>query len=538
MKVFKQIGSKERFVEMFQNVNKIKLNEAFGQTLNPQTILFDAFNELKAGALKIEHTNTQSQDNESFVELMCVDKQDNNVSFVFKASTEEADQDGVFTINEVTLESFSFDSVEGDESVELGGDTLRQFSNEHQDELVEVVNKFINVEEEEPIDTLYEDAVKLIDKIPYKAGSERMTTHAQYANEKPTNPKVRVDAKELKQFVKEQEGKNIITNPEITKLVDDAIENYYQISQGKSKEEIVDYANKVAQKILIDAVKKAAEKYIILPDVLINGLRQEIVDEVTRRLFSDRMIRMNENDDYPEGLGREFKPESQTDYAKKTKAEKKRKSKKVKIKEYYSVVDSEFNREHFGEFIGQILDKPLPYAQVRLLKEEYEIDDEETPEESPELNQIEKDNPDVYPDRWKQMDGMFMQPNAEFKPEDKQDDGMSLEPENDEVAQLMQDKDEIALHAKEILDIAQGSTEGEEEEKTTDIDDKEMTDALLGYKPLNIGETFDYGISEEDESIKKYQEYKQKDFNTLGDDEKEEYFRLWAQFKDMDKSKR
>ena len=49
MKVLNSIGSKERFVEIFQGVNKgIKLNEAFGQGLNPNSVLEDSFNQLKA----------------------------------------------------------------------------------------------------------------------------------------------------------------------------------------------------------------------------------------------------------------------------------------------------------------------------------------------------------------------------------------------------------------------------------------------------------------------------------------------------------
>ena len=47
MKIYKPIGSKERFAEIFQGVNKIKLNEGFGQSYNPQAVLEMAFEELK-----------------------------------------------------------------------------------------------------------------------------------------------------------------------------------------------------------------------------------------------------------------------------------------------------------------------------------------------------------------------------------------------------------------------------------------------------------------------------------------------------------
>ena len=517
MKVFKEIGSKERFVEIFQNVNKVRLNEAFGQTLNPQAVLAEAFEELKSGVLKVKHSNTQTKDDESYVELLCIDNEGNNINFTFKAFVEEGDQEGVFDVKEVMLEHFAFDSVADEESVEIGGDSLKQFNAQHQSEMFNIVDEYMDVEEEEPIDTLYEDAVKLIDKVPYKAGSERMVTHPQYADEKPTNPKLRVDAEELDKFV--NEGQGMIRDAELAKMVDKAIENYYNTSHGQTKQDILNFAKSEAQNALVDMVRKAGEEGVFIPDVVINGIRQKIVDTIAKQLFTKNMIAMNEGEDYPEGMGKEFKPESQTDYAKKTKSEKKRKSKKVKIKEYYSVVDSEFNRQHFGEYIGQILDKPLPYAQVRVLKESVEVEDD---------TELDVQVPQG------EMDGANDPANFDINQNvSPPDDGMSLEPNNDEVAQLTQDKEEMAMHAKEILNIAQQG----EEENPEDVDDKEMTDALLGYKPMNVGESFNYGITEEDEdSFKRYQEFDKRDFDTLNDDEKTEFFELWKTYKNKDKS--
>lgn len=511
MKVFKQVGSKERFLEVFQNVNKVRLNEAFGQTLNPQTVLAEAFDELKNGALKVKHSSTQANDNESYVELLCVDNEGNNITFTFKALVEEGDQEGVFDVKEVGLETFAFDSASDEESVELSGDALKQFNAQHQSEMLDMVDEYMDVEEDEPIDTLYEDAVKLIDKVPYKAGSEKMVKHQQYADEKPTNPEVRVtDAEELKKFVKENE--------------------------------------------------------------------------------------------YPEGLGKEFKPESQSEYAKKTKAEKKRKSKKVKIKEYYSVLDTEFNREHFGEFIGKTLDSPIPYAQVKVLKEQYEVDDddegmEDIPVDIKAQKAASKDIKRSLP-----KDDVI-DPYSEIElSEDEPDenDGMSLEPAGDEIEQLAQEKEmagdllqggkadtksameydpeqikkglevekehtdnplvalEIATdHLEEFPDYytrldkmekeakAEMGWDKEEngEEKPSGEEDKELTDELLGYKPKNVGdemnEEFDYASAEVDyenkDALQKYKDYSEKDFNTLNDDEKEDYFELWKQFRGVEK---
>ena len=208
MKVFKEKGSKERFVDMFQKVNKIQLNEAFGQNLNPQNALNVAFDELKNRTLTIKHSNTQEKDNESYVELLCVDKQGNQITFTFRAIIEESDQEGVFDVTDVVLDSFSFDEANSEESAELSGDALKQFNAQHENELFDIVNKYIDVEEEVPAEeeNLYQEAVKKIDSYPF-GGKDRkgMQTGKAYADEKPTNPDVRVKAPELEKFVNEDD---------------------------------------------------------------------------------------------------------------------------------------------------------------------------------------------------------------------------------------------------------------------------------------------------------------------------------------------
>jgi hypothetical protein len=109
-----------------------------------------------------------------------------------------------------------------------------------------------------------------------------------------------------------------------------------------------------------------------------------------------------------------------------------------------------------------------------------------------EKSDVEKENPDVYPDGWKEMDGMFMSPNNPMYK---------------------------ALHGG-------------------DSEDKEMTDALLGYKSKNVGdidEEFDFASAEvgydNNNRYQKYLKYTEMDFNNLRDEEKEEYFELWKEFK-------
>jgi hypothetical protein len=210
MRVYKPIGSKDRFVEMFQNVNKIKLNEglyeAGSPNLNADTVLNMAYNQLKNNGLNIEHSNTQATGEENFVELLCTDKQGNNITFVFKVQSTEGDQQGVFNVQNVLLNSFSYDSADGEETIDLAEDGLNKFNQQHGRELFDVISKYIDVEE--PAETDVQEAIDLIDAIkqdsyPFGGGNDRMQTGQNYADEKPTNDAVRVKSPELNQFVQE-----------------------------------------------------------------------------------------------------------------------------------------------------------------------------------------------------------------------------------------------------------------------------------------------------------------------------------------------
>ena len=218
MRVNKQIGSKERFLEIFQGVNKVKLNENLmemgGANLNPENVLNMSFNELKNNRLNVEHSNTQASGEESYVELMCTDKQGNNITFTFKTISQEGDQEGVFNVDNVSLFTFSFDSAEGDETVEIAEDGLKRFNQQHANEMFNVVEKYLDVEPqgiasaETSSSEELEEAIKLIDAIkkdssPYGGGFDKMQTGKAYADEKPTNTKVRVKSAELDKFVQE-----------------------------------------------------------------------------------------------------------------------------------------------------------------------------------------------------------------------------------------------------------------------------------------------------------------------------------------------
>ncbi|MFA5366472.1 MAG: DUF5661 family protein [Dehalococcoidia bacterium] len=206
MKVFDKIGSSERLLDIFQKVNKIRLDEAVVQNYSKTGVLDVAFNDLKNGVLNIEQSNTQTDNDQTFVEITAIDKQNDNLTFTFKANLSEGDQDGVFSVNEVALISFTFDAADGSETVELTENDLRRFNMQHKNELFDIVQKYIDAEEGAPeeMDEIYEEAAKKIDSYPFGAKDrEGMVKPIQYADEKPTNPKLRVDAEELKKIVNE-----------------------------------------------------------------------------------------------------------------------------------------------------------------------------------------------------------------------------------------------------------------------------------------------------------------------------------------------
>jgi hypothetical protein len=205
MKIYKSIGSKERFAEIFQGVNKVKLNEGFGQSYNPQAVLEMAYEGLKNGTLNIVHSNSQGEGEQSFIELVCKDKQGNNITFTFKTLSSADDQEGVYNIDKTIMTNFSFDDQTGEDSVEMDENALKQFNAQHANDLFDAVKGYIDVEEPEPaIDELYEDAIRKIDSSPFgKDSFDKLQTGKAYADEKPVNPAIRVKSPELDKFVKE-----------------------------------------------------------------------------------------------------------------------------------------------------------------------------------------------------------------------------------------------------------------------------------------------------------------------------------------------
>src|SRR5208283_1103721 len=104
MKVITQIGSKERLIEIFERVNKVKLNEdIFASSEGNGNLAKHAFDELVNGTLKIRETNSETNGDETFVEIVGVDNAGNTAIFKFKVSSTQGDQEGVINVDSATL---------------------------------------------------------------------------------------------------------------------------------------------------------------------------------------------------------------------------------------------------------------------------------------------------------------------------------------------------------------------------------------------------------------------------------------------------
>ena len=208
MKVHSSVGSKERFLEIFQGVNKVRVNEVATNVVQSGTQLVEkAFEELKNKQASIKQTNTQTVNDDNFVEIITNDNDGNEITFRFKVSSTEGDQEGVYNVDDALLVNFKIKSQTLNVDMPENMKAVQEFNQNHSGEIMSVVGEYANFETDtlSVDDEMYEEAIKLIDKVPYKKGTEQMQTSKAYGDEKPTNPALRVKSDELNQFVSEED---------------------------------------------------------------------------------------------------------------------------------------------------------------------------------------------------------------------------------------------------------------------------------------------------------------------------------------------
>lgn len=212
MKIITPIGSKARFLEMFQEVNKMKLDENVVHTAMVEGSLPDAaINELIAGKLNIGQVNNQVNGDESTVEISATDDGGASIVFTFRVNSNPTDQDGVYSVDDTTLINFKIKNPQFNLEMPEGDNTIAEVNQKYKQQMIDVVSEHVDFQSNDDIgdaevnDSMYEDAVKFIDNVPYNKGTEQIQTNAAYADRKPTNPDVRVKAPELDSFVSEMQ---------------------------------------------------------------------------------------------------------------------------------------------------------------------------------------------------------------------------------------------------------------------------------------------------------------------------------------------
>jgi len=205
MEVFKKIGSKERFYEIMSGVNKIKLNE---DVMGSEGGLADkAVQELISGSLDIEQVNNQVSGNESIVEIVGRDDIGSKFIFKFTVTSNETDQQGVNVINDANITELIGDMPKYDAKFEMDENDsgIAEINKNYKTQLIDAISEYVEFESdaETVSDEMYEEAIKLIDRVPYNKGSEEIQTHKAYTDQKPTNSDVRVKSDELDSFVSE-----------------------------------------------------------------------------------------------------------------------------------------------------------------------------------------------------------------------------------------------------------------------------------------------------------------------------------------------
>lgn len=161
MKVYNPIGSKERFLEMFQRVNKINLNE----DMLRGNVIENEFNALKNNELNIKQTNNQANGNQNTIEIVATDREGAEITFRFRLSGSENDQEGVISVDNAELIGFEYKSNAYQMEIPEGMNSLVNFNRKFSNQIADVVGDFADFDTSQAGDEIYEQAINLIDNI-------------------------------------------------------------------------------------------------------------------------------------------------------------------------------------------------------------------------------------------------------------------------------------------------------------------------------------------------------------------------------------
>lgn len=585
MKIFSPIGSKERFNEMFQRVNKIKLNE----DISKENVIENAFNELKNNQLIIKQTNSRIGGNQNTFEIVAADKHGNEIIFRFRLTGTEDEQDGVFSVDGGELINFVFKSREYEMNIIEGMNLLTNFNRKHESEIVDVIGDFVDFNKSVVDDAIYEEAIKLIDKIPYKKGTEDMQTNKAYVDEKLTNSKLRVNASEFDKVVKEsfedddEDNEDVMIDdeyttdreeeedmfalpPDYSNMKDPYGDDESEDDESEDDEPEVD-ASPEEQALFLQAVDNLIAKNKTSRNPNYFPTRFEIDKEYNRLKTAgqpqapektqgvENKMAKGKKRVYPAWADR-FLSEMQTDvnadkaiggYYNQLTPEKKKElikmadellEAKIGVKKY------QMPKEEYFKMVRELAMR-IFHFEMRTMNEtedlEYKEDNGKSIESRDKIAQLARDKEKIGEILWGgKGDGKSP---LEFEPDQIL---MGLEVEKEHTDNPMIAIEIVLDHLSEDPKYYTRKKDPESSAQfgaSNDVpSDADMTNVLLGYKPKNVGDgineivgakgaTSAVGGEDTDDELKKYQEYEKKDFNSLTDSEKKEYFEIWNRYK-------
>lgn len=277
MRVYSKNGSKERLLEMFQNVNKIKLNEDFGmEQQSTYDLVNNVLNGLKNGEINIQKTNTVTSDGENLIQLICTDANGNQINLTFNVYFTSGDLDNsVFDINNVELTKFNYNPSDGSQPFDAKENDLARANSEHAEEFIDLVKDYVVTNTNQSSGNIEEESAPNTGFNTFDGGSNPLQTAKAYVDEKPTNPDIRVNAPELDKYVDENETAEI--KPQISDSKQEKILNAYDnlVKSGISAPTI----NQVMAEINKNKPQKPIEKKRVWPKEAEPYLEENIKDK-------------------------------------------------------------------------------------------------------------------------------------------------------------------------------------------------------------------------------------------------------------------
>ncbi|MFW6377079.1 MAG: hypothetical protein ACOCZ5_00400 [bacterium] len=269
---YRKYDTPVKLFERFERVNKVKLDESVFDTDNLESKLIEYYDQLKQNKLNIQSVNTNVNGGESFVELIGRDQQGNTITFNFKTRFDGGDQDGVFNLVDGELIEFSFVDLNG-EDIEINEDGLSEFNERYSNEIIDIISDYVDVESNQPEQTLYNEAVKKIDNRTFKPLSlhENVDINTTFEN-LPTETKsefLEIAEKAFRRYLGGL-GVNIDAYPE---------------------EEFNRAVNKIANELFIEKSKAFNEEY---PDPIAKSFSSKKSDPFKEKRSSKKTMVVNE----------------------------------------------------------------------------------------------------------------------------------------------------------------------------------------------------------------------------------------------------